>query len=420
MKKGSAIAGHDDVMPHTYRPPGLVVTEHEFAIPLDHAAPDGEPITVFAREIADPDGLDRPFLVFFQGGPGFEASRPVDASTPSWLPRALEEFRVLMLDQRGTGRSTPVDDLPGRTPQEQADYLTHFRADSIVRDAEHIREELGAERWSILGQSFGGFCALTYLSIAPGGLREAFFTGGLPPIGPRIDEAYALTYELVIARTRRYFERYPEDRARVRDILARLEAEDVRLPTGDRLTPRRFRARGGMLGMSTGAEALHHIVELPFGSPAFLHDAGSADDFARNPIYAVLHEASWADGGATNWAAHRLLPPGEPDLLTGEHIFPWMFEDIGGLANLREAADILAVHEWPRLYDADALAENPVPCAAAIYADDMYVPRALSEETAAHVRGLKPWLTNEYEHNGLRADGGRVLGRLIDLVRGRS
>src|SRR3954452_15086564 len=190
-------------MPHSYRPPGLVLTEHELEVPLDHAAPDGEQITVFAREVADPDGLDRPFLVYFQGGPGFEASRPADASSPAWLGRALKDFRVLMLDQRGTGRSTPVDDLPGRTPQEQADYLQHFRADSIVRDAELLREALGVERWSILGQSFGGFCAMTYLSFAPGGLREAFFTGGVPPLGQRIDDAYRITFELARERTRR-------------------------------------------------------------------------------------------------------------------------------------------------------------------------------------------------------------------------
>ncbi len=36
------------------------------------------------------------------------------------------------------------------------------------------------------------------------------------------------------------------------------------------------------------------------------------------------------------------------------------------------------------------------------------------------IRGLRPWITNEYEHNGLRADGGCVPGRLIDLARGRA
>jgi pimeloyl-ACP methyl ester carboxylesterase len=410
-------------MPYSYRPPGLVITEHELEVPLDHAAPEGERITVFAREVADPDGLDRPFLVFFQGGPGFEASRPTDPSSPAWLGRALKDFRVLMLDQRGTGRSTPVGDLRGLTPEQQADYLQHFRADSIVRDAEHIREQLGVERWSILGQSFGGFCAMTYLSIAPEGLNEAFFTGGVPPLGQRIDEAYRATYERAAERSSRYYERYPEDRERVRDIVARLDAEDVRLPSGDRLTSRRFRQRGSLLGMSDGAEALHYIVELPFGSPAFLHDVEAADDFARNPIYAILHEASWADGGATNWAAQRVRPAAydeRPELLSGEHIYPWMFEEIGGLANLREAADLLAAREWPRLFDPDVLAANEVPCAAAIYAGDMYVPRHLSEETAGHVRGMRAWLTNEYEHNGLRADGERILGRLMDLARGRA
>jgi hypothetical protein len=107
-------------------------------------------------------------------------------------------------------------------------------------------------------------------------------------------------------------------------------------------------------------------------------------------------------------------------LWTGEHVFRWMFEDYGALRPLAEAADLLAEHEWPRLYDADRLAANDVPAAAAIYADDVYVERAFSEETARQVRGLQPWVTSEYEHNGLRADGDRVLGHLLDLARGRA
>src|SRR4051812_41795064 len=120
--------------------PGLRLVEHELDVPLDHARPAGEQITIFAREVADPDGRGRPLLLFLQGGPGFEAARPTrNPSAPAWLDRALEEFRVVMLDQRGTGRSTPVGSLPGRTPAEQAAYLTHFRADAIVRDAECLR-----------------------------------------------------------------------------------------------------------------------------------------------------------------------------------------------------------------------------------------------------------------------------------------
>jgi len=407
----------------TYRVPGLVLTEHEFSVPLDHARPDGERITVFAREVADPDGLDRPFLVFFQGGPGSEAPRPTARpAIPGWLARALPEFRVLMLDQRGTGRSTPIGQLPGMSPQEQADHLAHFRADSIVRDAEWIRNELGVDRWSILGQSFGGFCVVSYLSLAPDGLREAFVTGGLPPIGRPVDDVYGATYERVLDRCRRYYERFPDDRERVPEIRRRLDAEDVRLPSGDRLTGRRFRQLGHMLGMSDGAEKLHYLLELPWGSPMFLHDVQDAVHFGRNPLYAVVHEACYADGGATRWSAERLLPDevaDDPSLFTGEHVFPWMFEDYELLVPLREAADLLAEREWPRLYDADRLAANDVPAAAAVYVNDIYVERRFSEETASAIRGLRPWITSEYEHNGLRADGERILDRLIALARGR-
>ena len=97
---------------------GLVLEEHEFDVPLDHDRPGGERITVFAREVAAPDGRDRPYLVFLQGGPGSEAPRPLAPQEPLWLERALRDYRVLLLDQRGTGRSTPLGTLPGLSPTE--------------------------------------------------------------------------------------------------------------------------------------------------------------------------------------------------------------------------------------------------------------------------------------------------------------
>lgn len=172
---------HDSPVADEVLLPGVVSVEHSFDVPLDHGDPAGERITVFARELAALDGRDRPFLVYFQGGPGFESPRPTRRPNgPGWIDRALEDFRVLLLDQRGTGRSSPVGTLAGMTAEQQADYLTHFRADSIVRDAEWIRRELGVDRWSVLGQSFGGFCVIAYLSLAPDGLREALITGGIP------------------------------------------------------------------------------------------------------------------------------------------------------------------------------------------------------------------------------------------------
>ena len=412
-------------MATTIRVPGAVLVEREHTVPLDHARPDGQTISVFTREVAAADApADRPYLVFLQGGPGFEATRPT-APPSGWMTRAIRDYRILLLDQRGTGRSTPVGErIPGDTPEAQAAYLTHFRADSIVRDCESIRGELSAERWSILGQSFGGFTAMTYLSIAPEGLREAFITGGLAPIGRSVDDIYAATYRRVIEMNERYFERYPEDRARVAAIHRRLadDADPILLATGERLAIRRFRQAGLWLGDSGGWEFLHHVLEVPVDSMAFRHDIAGAVSFQRNPLYATLHESSYADGVATRWSAERLLPDEIRDghAFTAEHVYPWMFEDYAALRGHRTAAEILAAHPWPRLYDAAALAANEVPVAATIYVDDLYVERAFAEETARAIRGLRPWITNEYAHNGLRADGARILDRLIDLVRGRA
>ena len=409
-------------MTRSYRVPGAILTEREHSVPLDHDRPDGARITVFTREVAAPDGGARPYLLYFQGGPGMEATRPT--SPPSgWMKRAIQDYRVLLLDQRGTGRSTPVGpEIPGRTPEAQAEYLTHFRADSIVDDAEHIRRELGVDRWSILGQSFGGFTSITYLSIAPEGLREAIITGGLSPVGRPPDDVYRATSLRLIEKNHAYFARYPDDRGRVREILARLDAEDVRLPSGDRLTSRRFRQLGMWLGDSAGFELLHHVIELPFGSSAFLYDAEAGVRWGRNPIYATLHESSYADGFPTRWSAARVLPAEveEQKYFTAEHVFPWMWEDYGRLRPHRPAAEILAEHPWPRLYDADRLRRNEVPVAATIYVNDVYVERDYAMETAALIKGLRPWITDEYEHNGIRADGARVLDRLLALVKGRA
>jgi pimeloyl-ACP methyl ester carboxylesterase len=409
-------------MAPTYHARNVVFTEHELEVPLDHARPDGDRITVFARELADPDGLDKPFLVFFEGGPGHEPVRPTRTAR-AWIDRALSDFRVLLLDQRGTGRSEPVGALPGMSAGEQADHLAHFRADSIVRDAELFRQALGVERWTALGQSFGGMCVTAYLSIAPHGLAEALISAGLPPLGRAVEDVYRLTWARTLERNARYFERYAEDRARMLDVVARLESDPPRLPSGDLLTPRRLRVAGNVLGMSYGAEELHALLERPLDSPGFLHDVDSPMEFTRNPLYAILHEACWADGVPTRWAAERTMPAqfeSEPELLYGEHVLPWVFEEMGALRPLREAAGLLAEREWPRLYDEEVLRANEVPCAAAIWTDDMYVPRELSEETAGIIRGLRPWLTNEYDHDGLRDDGARIFTRLHDLARGRA
>ncbi len=424
----------------THRIPGLILADHEFQVPIDYSQPDGAQLTLFAREVMSvgKEAPNLPWLVFLQGGPGFGSPRPIDVDRPIWLKRATQDYRVLLLDQRGTGRSTPINfqslaRFP--SPQEQAAYLKLFRADNIVHDAEWIRREMKIDRWSVLGQSFGGFCVTTYLSIAPDGLREAFITGGLPPIDHHPDDVYRATYPRVREKNRLYFERYPDDVQRVQDIVAYLTKHEMRLPCGDRLTPHHFQQLGMSFGMSDGFESVHYLLEEAFVAGAygkeisytFLRGVENALHFDTDPIYALLHEPLYCEGTASRWSAERIrvefpefaITSDRPVLFTGEMIYPWMFDEYRTLQPLKEAAHILAQFDgWPQLYDREVLRQNTVPMAAAVYYNDMCVDRLLSEETASMIKGIHVWATSEYEHNGLRADGEKILGRLIGMVRG--
>ncbi|PZF80661.1 hypothetical protein C1I92_24730, partial [Jiangella anatolica] len=61
---------------------GLVLRDHWFDAPLSHAAPAGERIRLYAREVVSASDPDRelPWLLFLQGGPGGKATRPPGAS----------------------------------------------------------------------------------------------------------------------------------------------------------------------------------------------------------------------------------------------------------------------------------------------------------------------------------------------------
>jgi pimeloyl-ACP methyl ester carboxylesterase len=419
--------------------PGLLLTDRRFEVPLDYENPKRK-LEIFVREAvaAGKEKLDLPCLVFFQGGPGSGAPRPLTHS--GWIKRMTQEYRVLLLDQRGTGLSTPVtaQSLSRLSPKEQADYLRHFRTDNIVRDAETIRRQLiGDRKWTILGQSYGGFCSLRYLSASPEGLEASLITGGIPSLTRTADDVYRATYAIVLDKNRRYYERYPGDVERVHEIARYLAGHDVRLPNGSRLTVERFRQLGFHFGMSDGFETVHYLLEEAFigivnggreMSANFLaHMDTGLHPFDVSPIFSMLQEACYTQGFASRWAAERMraeFPQFDPAAggafqFTGEMVYRWMWDEYPGLKPLKEAADILANDaSWPALYDLEKLRRNTVPVAAAVYYDDMYVPRQFSEETARLVPRMKLWITNQYEHNGLRADGESIAGRLLDMVRG--
>lgn len=402
----------------------LTIEEHTLTVPLVWGdAADTRTIDIFARVVTREGGERLPFLVYLQGGPGHEAPRPFHASSsPAWLDEALAHYRVVMLDQRGTGLSTPVGDGDlARGSEAVAEYLTHLRADSIVRDCEAMREHLSAETWSVLGQSFGGFTTLAYLSTDADSLADVFITGGLSAVDRHPDEVYALCYDKMRAASEQYYRRFPQHRDVMRGLVDRAAAGDIVLPDGEVVSPSRLRSVGSALGTNEGWQTLWSLLERDAASNAFRHDLMHALPYSgRNPLYFVFHESSYASGHATRWSAERTEPQDFRDdvtLFTGEHIRRDWTETVPAFRPWRDVTLALAEFEWPRIYDEVAIATSGATGAAAVYVNDVYVPLEYSLETARLLPGVKLWVTSEHEHNGLRS--GPVLTHLIDLAQGR-
>jgi pimeloyl-ACP methyl ester carboxylesterase len=393
----------------------------------------------------------KPWLAYLQGGPGGACPPP---QTMPLTNIALDHgYQVLYLDQRGTGLSSPVtaDTLALQgDAQKQADYLKHFRADSIVKDFEAVRQTLTKDyptelkKWSLFGQSFGGFCSFTYLSHFPASLREVFTTGGVPPLKKPIDEVYKATFATVARRNESYYAKFPEDVEHIQKLATYIQGVGgVKLPAGGTLTVPRFLTIGLQFGAHGGIDNVHDVVlrmrseldNLGFFSRPTLSAVEAATSFDDAVIYAVLHEVIYCENGDTaGWSAERVgktlkdfgwlngIPHGKPLLggpplyFSGEMIYPFMFDTSTELGKLEEVANILAhSSDWPDLYDMEQLAANHVPVYAASFVDDMYVDFQLVQDSLSKVKGVKQYITNTMYHDAVRSKSEELLRALFAL-----
>lgn len=412
----------------------LVARDLWVTVPLDWNDPAGEKIRVFAREVVDSvrRNDDLPLIVFLQGGPGGKGPRPLGKD--GWIASATKRFRVILPDQRGTGRSTPVSaaQFDAMSAEDGAQYLSMLRADSIVRDFEAIRHEhFGGRKWWTLGQSYGGFLTLQYLSHFAEAVTASAITGGIPALEPDPAVVYAHTFPRIAEKNRLFRERHPHLTARIDRVADLLQKQDVRLPGGDRLTVRRLQTLGLDFGMKPGFDRVHWIFDEAFSDEAetvlsdvFLATVEAETSFATNPLFIALQEAIYGPGPSA-WAAQveREKRPefdesARPLNFTGETVFPWMFEEISTLRSYEGAVKLLATKLSPiDTYDQVQLAANDVPIEAAVYYDDMYVDAQLSLDTVSKIRGAHAWVTNEFEHDGLRL--GNVAERLFTALENR-
>lgn len=444
-------------------PGKLKVTDLFFEVPKDYKNPSRGNIQLFGRSVtkhevpvipfsdADAKKLSqRPWFVYLQGGPGFGCGPPQSNGLTHLV---LEQgYQMLYLDQRGTGMSSTITAaslaLIGNE-KEQADYLKLFRADSIVEDCEAVRKCLTAEypaemkKWSVFGQSFGGFCAVTYLSKHPVGLREVFTSGGIPPIGKTAEEVYRATYAQVEKRNEAFYAKYPEHVETVHDLALHIkEKGGIFMPAGGTLTVRRFLMLGLLFGGRGGLDSVHNIIlrmrsDLDFykhftrPTLSIIENAVGFDD---NIIYAILHEAIYCEGTASRWAADSVgrklknyqwissAPRSPKSVLehplyfSGEMIFPFTFETYPELKKLKGVADILAEYsDWPKLYDEWQLGRNDVPVYAATFVDDMYVDYGLVQESLSKIKGAKQYITNTMFHDAVRSNTEEVVKQLFKL-----
>ena len=458
----------------SYYVPGLYVEDHSIDVPLDWRglepallavgstlrrgtvpAPISgttESIKLFYRVICAPEHIndDLPLLVFLQGGPGGEGPRPTSPTSDGWIEEAVKHFRVVLPDQRGTGRSGRVSGkgiqaLGERAEAEgadaartQADFLKRYLASSIVRDFEYLRlTAFGGKPWVTLGQSYGGFLTLSYLSLFPEGVVASFTCGGIPHVPASASEVYAHTFPRMAKKTAQYYERYPQDAERVAALADRLDAGDVELPDGSPMTVERLQLMGSDFGMKPCFERMHWIMDHAFedadgtlsnlGSDPVVSDDFLANAYARtstasNPLYWTLQEFIYADGDTMpiRWAAAaekakhaEFDPKARPLMFTGEAMFPWMFEQMPELKPFKPAMNLLMEDtDWDHVYDQQRLAANEVPLQAAVYFDDLYVDSSMQLDTLGRVGHSHAWVTNEFEHDGLHGD--RVFKHLFD------
>ena len=253
---------------------------------------------------------------------------------------------------------------------------------------------------------------------------------------------YRATYTKLTFRQEQFFTQVPWANDRIREIAYHLDNSDETLPTGERLSSRRFRTIGINLGRGDGYLSLAYLLENPFVTVKgvkrlrrdFLASVGSQVSFEGAPLYAAIHESIYGGVGGThptNWSAHRIreeiagyeenADPRTADkfYLTGEHIYPWQFTEDPALRPFAESAEQLAQYEWRHNpYDADTLGSAASPtAAAAVYVDDVFVPFELSMATAHAYRDVRPHITNFYQHDGIGFGGAEILGILRDKVR---
>ena len=168
-------------------------------VPLDHARPAGPRIQLAVARVASTAKRPEPDPVFMlAGGPGQSALDSFPAVSGAFR-EVLRSRHVVLVDQRGTGRSHPLkcpsgpqdDSAPPRAEdwrRAAADCLAqldidprYFTTSETIADLDDVRSALGAAQVNLVGVSYGTRVALEYARRYPQRTRTVVLDGVVPP-----------------------------------------------------------------------------------------------------------------------------------------------------------------------------------------------------------------------------------------------
>ena len=219
---------------------------------------------------------------------------------------------LILPDQRGCGQSS-------RDGLETATFAT------LSADLEELREELGLERWTVLGHSFGSYVALDYAHRFPGRVQKLVLVGG----APALDYPDVIGANLMKRGT-------PEQAALLQQAMsAPFESDEAFRRGWNRILPLYFHR------FDPGVAA-RMDEKLRYSAPALFHGFRMLSQFSALPWLPDLRMPALVMGGRTDWIA----PPAQgPERLARglPHAGLVIFEESGHFPFIEENERFLSV-----------------------------------------------------------------------------
>jgi pimeloyl-ACP methyl ester carboxylesterase len=167
-------------------------------VPLDHREPGRGTLSLHVAA-SDNTGAPRGVLFFFAGGPG-QAGVPLVSRLASRMPEVARDYRIVTLDQRGTGERGGVncprlqDEVGSSDIARPSDAAVAecagiiggrrdvYTTEQSVADYDLLRRTLGVRKVAVDGASYGSFSAARYAVANPGHVSRVVLDSVLPHV----------------------------------------------------------------------------------------------------------------------------------------------------------------------------------------------------------------------------------------------